>query len=239
MKKLLNLPVSRRSIVFLALLIAIDLAFIFIHGIHRSTDWLQDPNFSMTQDRGYAEIFQYFKTFLIALGLGLLAFWKRSRIYTAWVCIFSYILLDDSLQLHERLGNILQNSLGFASTAYLRGQDFGELTVFAVFGVLFLALLVATYRAERNYSNRKASVRLFILLVLFALCGGLADMMHYILAAFSTPQSVLRLMTLLEDGGELIVMSLIAWFVCLLLEKRSQPIYPVYSRLLSGRGQHL
>lgn len=226
MKKLLHLPASKRSIQFLILLLAIDLAFIVLHCIYRTTDLITDYRFSIAQDRGYAEIFQYCKTAFLAFSLGFLAIYRKSLSYVSWSILFFFTLLDDSLEIHEGLGQAIQNTIDFSFIPLLRTRDVGELIVYAGVGSLLLGMLTLSYRKEQDAGIKQISVRLFLLLLGFAFCGVVVDIIHFVFEALSAPQSILRLLTIVEDGGEMIIMSVIAWFVFLVLEQRSQASTP-------------
>lgn len=228
MKKLLHIPASNRSIKFLAVLIAIDIVFIGLHCIYRTTDLITDYRFSIAQDRGYAEIFQYCKLAFLALSLGFLAIYRKSLSYLTWSILFLFTLLDDSLEIHEGLGQVIQNTFDFSFIPLLRTRDVGELIVYAGVGSILLGMLAFGYRKERDSGIRRISVRLFLLLLAFAFCGVVVDIVHFVFEALSAPQSILRLLTIVEDGGEMLIMSVIAWFVFIVLEQRWQ------SRELSG-----
>ncbi|MGI0484830.1 hypothetical protein ACN4EK_05275 [Pantanalinema rosaneae CENA516] len=224
-----NQLVSKLSISFLVPLLALDLAFILLHIAARMTHVVpNEPQFLITQDGGYAEQFQYVKLLLIVLGLGLLAIRQRSRIFFTWTGIFLYILLDDALELHERLGFLLEAAWQLPAIGGLRGQDLGELLVFASVGIISLISLVWSYRTERQPATRRTSVYLFVLLLLFAVFGGVVDMVHMAVSAIASPLWLQRLFTILEDGGEMVMVSIIAAFVYRLTKSKAPtPAVPV------------
>jgi hypothetical protein len=67
-------------------------------------------------------------------------------------------------------------------------------------------LAVVYNSGSRNF--RRASVVLFILLLLFAFFAVVTDLLH-VLLPFPT---LARVFDAIEDGGEMVVMSLIVWF---------------------------
>lgn len=199
---------SNWSTRILYLFLATDLVFIIFHLIHVYSGVAENPSFSLETDGGYAEIFQYFKEYWIALILGFLALRKHSATYLGWSLLFFYMLLDDSLQLHERLGWRLSRQLNFLPSFNLRPEDFGELIVSGFFGLFFLIFIAAAYRFSDRLS-RKISRSLIKMLFALALFGIVVDMIHIVMYS----PTLDPLFILLEDGGELIVMTVIAGFV--------------------------
>ncbi len=197
------------SIFFLILLVTADLAFIGLELLH-SWGYARDPKFSLGRERGYAEIYQYIKLLWITFILSRFAFEKRQAIYGVGALLFFYLLLDDSLEIHETAGRIIGDRIGIESAFGLRGQDYGELGVSAFAGVFFLTAGWLAYRYSDALA-RKVGVYLLISLFVLALFGVGADMLHQFVAN-KFPWSETPLL-ILEDGGELIVVSAICWFV--------------------------
>lgn len=208
----LNKPLSFRlgnfATILLYLLIATDSVFILIHCVHQFSSLLPNDLFSLERDRGYSEIFQYIKEFWITLLLGFLAIQYRSILYFGWSSLFFYLLLDDSLEIHEKLGRWFSLQLGFSNLFGLRSNDFGELLVSGFMGLFFLILLSTAYRSSER-SFRKSSKTLILLLVILAFFGIVGDVLH----TLAKGSSANDFFGILEDGSELIVMSAIASFV--------------------------
>jgi hypothetical protein len=152
--------------------------------------------------------------------LGLLAVQKRSLLYLAWSLLFFYLLLDDSLSIHERLGGIISNELGLSPAFNLRAKDFGEIIVSACVGFFFLIFIGIAYRFGDRMS-RETSRYLIMMLFALALFGIVVDMIHIIV--FQSP-SLEPLLAVVEDAGEMLVMSVIAGFVFLLPKRLSQDL---------------
>ncbi|HAG84639.1 MAG TPA: hypothetical protein DD379_15060 [Cyanobacteria bacterium UBA11162] len=209
----MKLKLNNWSTRLLYLLLATDFIFISLHILYKATDFISDPLFSLEQDLGYAEVFQYIKEYWIALCLGLLAATNRSLVYLSWSLLFLYLLVDDSLQIHETWGESLSQHLSLSPMFNLRMQDFGELIVSSSIGLFFLILIGTSYKFSDRLS-RKSSKYLIGMLLSLALFGIAIDLVHVAFRSF--PMS--SLLGLLEDGGEHGVMSVIAWFVFLLPE---------------------
>jgi hypothetical protein len=208
---------SNWPIKFLGLFLATDIVFIIIHIFYLNTDLVSNPYFSIEQDRGYAEFFQYIKEYWIALLLGWLGLRNRSILYGAWSLLFLYLLLDDSCSVHEKLGLTIGNKLSLLPTFNLRSADLGELIVSAGVGLFFLVLIAIAYRFGDRLS-RKTSRHLVTLLFALALFGIVIDLLHIALPFPSWAD----FLGLLEDGGEMVVMSIIAWLVFSVSERSEQ-----------------
>jgi hypothetical protein len=164
-------------------------------------------------DKGYAEAFQYIKEFWIAGLLAFISFRTRKFFFFAWSLLFLYFLLDDSLSIHEKLGNTLSGYLAFATQFKLEANDLGELIASAFFGFVLLSIIgLSTYLSSRKI--KLISLDLAILLGVLIFFGVGMDVLHAI--ARSIPGS--GILTLVEDGGEMMAMSLICWYAASLLE---------------------
>ena len=92
----------------------------------------------------------------------------------------------------------------------LRGQDYGEVGAYAIAGIIFL---LSGWLAYRHGSSLARRIGLHLLVGVFALAvfGVGADMAHQLLGSrFPWTETSL---VVLEDGGELIVVSAICWFI--------------------------
>jgi hypothetical protein len=188
----------------LLLLVLADVAFVVAHILHNHTAWLPSPRLSIEQDRGYAEMFQYFKEFSIVLLLAGYARRKRSLLLAAWSLLFVYVLADDAFALHETGGKVVAHHFGFSPMLGLRSGDLGELAVTTLAGSSLL-FLIGLAHSRAAAPLREASVDLLLLLMAFACCAVLFDLLH-IAAPFGVPRAAYAL---LEDGGEMLVMTLI------------------------------
>ena len=192
----------------LILLIAADVSFIVLHLFHTYTILLPDNLFSIGQDRGYGEFFQYTKELWVAILLFLLGLRKRKFLYIIFAFLFLYFLIDDALEVHERFGAFLSDFLNFQPNLGLRAIDFGELAVSIFFGALFFIAIGITHH-QSDSSARTVSKYLIILIVLLALFGVVMDMLEVIVEhAVVNP-----ILVMIEEGGEMLVMSMITWFV--------------------------
>jgi hypothetical protein len=197
----------------LFLCLATDAGFIFVHLIHWQTSVADSHLFSIEADRGYAEVFQYIKEYWTVLLLGLIALQRRSVLYLSWALLFFYLLLDDSLHIHERLGDLASTKLAFSNLFSMRATELGELVISGLVGFFFLVVIAISYHFG-NSKFRKISQRLIVLLLALVVFGIALDVVHSLLKL----TAINMLIGLLEDGGEMLVMSVIISFVFGLLE---------------------
>ena len=125
--------------------------------------------------------------------------------------MFAYLLLDDALQIHERGGTLVAARLGLMHAFRLRGKDFGELAVSAAAGILLLPLLIWAYRSG-SQMFRKVSQDLILLILVLVFFGVVIDMVGI---AIQAGKGVGFIMGVIEEGGEMIAVSLILWYVFL------------------------
>lgn len=209
------------SISLLILLISADLVFICLEILY-SLGYASEYKFSLGAERGYAEVYQYVKLFWIVLILLWFVFKMYQPVYGIGALLFFYFLLDDSLEIHETFGGHIVKWAGLVPAFGLRAQDFGELAVYALIGTFFLLAGWVAYK-HSDALAKQASLYLLAGVIGLAVFGAGADMLHSMLEDrfpwTNTP------MVILEDGGEMIVVSVICWFVySLAIQKLSQPL---------------
>lgn len=209
-------PSARRLLV---LLLSLDAAFIAIDIIRRCTPWFHSALWSIEKDLGYPEIYQYIKFALLVVLLLATAGQRRQLGYAAWAVVFFYFLLDDALEVHERLGGRLGFSQAFLQSLGYRPLDVGELMVSAGVGLGLMALLVFFYlRGDQAF--RQTSRDLLLLVGLLAFFGVGVDMAKKPLEHLANHWGLHRAYGLvegvIEDGGESVAASLLLWYAFLL-----------------------
>jgi hypothetical protein len=191
----------------LVLLIAADLAFIVLHVIYVETALLRGRPFSLEADNGVPEAYQYVKQFWV--GLCMAALFRRTRavVYSGWALVFAFLLLDDAFQLHEHVGEWLGAKYALPASFGLRPDDIGELLFLAaVGGVTVLLIGLGWWRGDSN--ARIVSRDMGLLVIALATLGVGVDIVH-VIAYFKAPL-LAQFLLILEDGGEMIVVSIIA-----------------------------
>lgn len=216
---------DRKANKFLILLITLDLVFIVIHYINALTPLLNSDKFSIGIDNGYAEIFQYMKFASVIMFLFLIIKKTGTKSYLAWILIFAYMLVDDSVRIHDRFGSYIAMNLDFSPPFGLRLLDIGELVVSAIAGLILVPVIVFSY-IKGTTLFKKNSENLIVLLCLMVFFGIGMDMIHMMIID-KVPDNLLRgvnsILGLLEDGGEMIAASLILWYSYLLERRNGDP----------------
>jgi hypothetical protein len=196
---------------WLWLLLAADLAFVALHVYRKvhGSGWMLD----ISNDGGYAEMFQYLKEFWIALLLARAAMLRRDRWLWLWSAVFAYVLLDDAASLHERAGNWLAAHGGVGAAYGAEAKDIGQLLFFACAASACAGAVIALRRfmPAPPMAPHKALLLLFAGLVFF---GVGVDLLHSILAPLGV-----RGLGVIEDGGEMLVMSAVAAYAAGLVRR--------------------
>jgi hypothetical protein len=144
----------------------------------------------------------------IAVLFLILGIKKKQGIYYIFSLLFLYLLIDDSFEVHENLGRVIAEIFNFQPWLGLRAVDFGELIVSAVFGGLFFTALILVYTLS-DHVTRQITLYMGILFVLLVFFGVVLDMVTVMVDHRETA----RVLEMIEEGGEMLVMSVITWFV--------------------------
>lgn len=205
---------------FLILLLVADIIYILLYV----STWLPSSSYLskaisevvtyqellwITEEQSYAEVFQYLKELWIALILGFGAWQRKSFLFIAWALLFSYLLMDDSLSIHEIIGSKISSLLQFQDAFRLRAVDFGEVVVSATVAIVFLIVISWAYFRSSS-TERKYSQFLTFFLLALAVTGIFLDLIHVVV---SDNLYFNLIFALLEDGGEQIIMSFALSFV--------------------------
>lgn len=207
----------------LILILLIDIFFIFANWLY-SSNFLSDDSFDITKDLGYAEWFQYLKESAIALILLQIFRKTKVTIFIVWSLFFIYLLLDDSNKIHEIIGNAIASNLIIKGPHIfnLRGQDLGELIICTLVGSFFFLLFIRFFYQCRQLIKR-INYNLIALVMLLMFCGIFVDMAHSVLPSVSG-------MTTLEDGGEMLVMSVICWYALNLIIHSPETVFSLLNK---------
>ena len=204
------LGVKEKNFKLLILLLLTDLIFILIHIVHQLDllGMLSKELLSLAVDGSYAEVYQYIKEYWIILLLLLIGTNRKSNLYFAWALLFFYFLLDDSLQIHEILGQYSAIQFNFQDKFNLRSQDFGELVVSLFVGIILFSIIGA-FHYKSSTREKKRSKSLFFLVLILILFGIGVDMIDSMI-----PITFWKaIFALIEDAGEMIVMSIILRYI--------------------------
>lgn len=203
-------PLDAKSPSFILWLsLSADLGFIILHIIFKTTTLLNTTLYSVKRDHGYSEFFQYIKYLWIILLLFYIlkktGYWG----YLSWTALFLYFLFDDAFEVHENMGGLIAGRLYFTPPFNLRLQDIGEVAVYAVFGsLLMLGIFWAYKRGSQNFKG--ISIDLLLLVAILSFLGIVVDNVEI---ALDHGIFLEEAVGLLDDGGELIVVSVMLWYV--------------------------
>ena len=192
----------------LVLLVAADLVFIVLHILAINTDLINRRLFLMGKDDGYAEVYQYIKEFWVVILLAYLFVRRPSYLFASWCLVFSYIFVDDALGVHQHVGGVITGYFGFNGAFGLPGYQFGEFVFAAIVGALLLIVIGASSLLSSK-KQRSVSNSLLFLLLGFFFFSFFFDFIH----EFFMDAEFRWIFTAIEDGGEMVVMSVIAWYL--------------------------
>lgn len=217
MKKLKFQPAAE----ILLLLLLTDFLSILAHFALRLSPQIKSTYWTITTDRGFGETFQYVKEFWLFCSFAILASSRAEWSYLSFSLLFGYLLIDDAFLVHERVGEWIATTQNFQPVLGLRAIDLGELVVAASTGLFFLLLIGVSYWLGTQ-QFRWICKRLFVLLGCLAFFGVVVDALHIMIEVINRPGIPLGFaFELAEDGGEMIVMSLLCWYGISLLKQPS------------------
>ena len=194
------------SLLILLLLLSADFMFVVIHFLYKLTH--PDPYslFHLTIDRSYAEIFQYIKYFWIIILFIYIVRSTRINQYFSWILVFVFFFFNDAFQLHREIGRFIAINFNLNPPFHLAPHDVGSLVYFIISGVLLSGILFWSYRrGNQNFKICTIDLGIFMLFIVFF--GVVVDAVH---AAFNLYGMGL---SILEDSGEMLMVSLILWYV--------------------------
>ncbi|NSX54656.1 hypothetical protein [Parasulfitobacter algicola] len=201
----------------LCALIAIDILLIFAYvagQIAVSAGILSDMpgRLNIEIDYAIAEKFNVFKWALAAMALAAAFVFSRKWAWAVLMACFILLGLDDSQSGHETFGT----TAGLSVFEYLQVTSFfgldqqviGELIVLAGMGILvFGAIAIAWIRS--NPDIRAKLIPFFIALIALSVCGVIFDAVHATLITPGTVGLLNTILGILEDGGEMIFISIL------------------------------
>jgi Glycosyl transferase family 2 len=204
--------IDRRLVWLCMTPIIVDLLFVAVHGVHTIYASLYTARipvlgwrWNIGYDRSYLEIFGYLKMIFIVWMLMSISQRQDRPVYLTLAIIFIFALLDDSLEVHETLGQDIADALALGPFAGLRPVDFGELFFWTGAGILLLGLAAIGLVKTTGRDRANGLIFLGALAALMVFAVGV-DMTHVMVDnAF---RGAGLLFTVLEEGGQQITLSL-------------------------------
>lgn len=221
MKKIQKLKFFERDLKVLLIFLSGDLFYFFLYLAHKAARLLdigvaiRNPAFELTRDLGVPESYQYVKEFWIVILFAWFIYKSKNYSFFSWMFLYFYLLFDDMLRIHEELSTFIFARFGIVAEDILftgfRYQDIGELAISLAFGIFFLLLIIFAYKRE-NLDNRNIYKTLTTLLFALLFFGIGIDMADQLISNTGSKLLII-LVDILEDGGEMLVMSLTCWYV--------------------------
>lgn len=138
----------------------------------------------------------------------------RHLVFLCLAIVVLVLLFDDGLEIHEKLGGRVAKAIHLGPKLALRAQDYGEIIVISILGVFCAGTLMVGYL----YSSSTTIVHLIhfgAILVILAFFGVALDMFHSMgtyLADGHYTKAIAFAVGLTEDGGEMLVGTLMLAF---------------------------
>lgn len=211
------------SVRLLVPLLVVDLAFVVasvVHEVRYGIDLRAPSPWLLEADGGYSETWGYVLQAALAVSLVAVAVLSRRPVWVGWAALFAAALADDKLRLHENKGAWLADRLGerlwFPPDGFLglRANDLGEILVWGLLSVVPLGV-VALCLLRSDHRTRRANLGLAVLVAAYVFFGGVVDQLHVLV--LDTPLA--GSLGTVEDGGELVVLSLTLSYVVALLRR--------------------
>jgi hypothetical protein len=198
--------------------ITVDLGFILLNAVaialfHLGMIDAVPEALKITHDLALPEEFNYLKWGVIAVSLIWLALRDHWFAPFAWALVFTMILLDDSLQLHEQFGAYVASWSELPSSTFFYADDVGEMLAFGMMGLTAFSLGAILYWRS-GAAGRALSLRYGVIFLVLGGFGVGVDAVHQLVShmaegtAFATLLS--QLFGMVEEGGEMIVASFAA-----------------------------
>jgi hypothetical protein len=208
-----------KLLIGLSFLIAVDIGFVATYSVHEIYNLLHKDDatpihfrWRIGADHSYAEFFGYAKA-LAVVALLISAHRLSSKwMYSVWAGVFAYVVLDDALLIHERLGRALA---GPSSSDW--EWDMGQLATWGVVGLALLAITVASL-VRSSGQERTNGVLLLATLLALGFFAVAIDLAHVLFRASFTGAS--QVFTVIEEGGEQLVLSLAVALTALIRRRK-------------------
>ena len=224
----------RSASVLLVLLLLFDLLFVSLSLINYFKH-LESSKLNIINEAGYAEVYQHIKFLLVIVLLIYIALKNASARYLTWAGVFTYFLLDDFLQIHERFGNKIASSITFIPPLGISHQAFGELVISLIAFLIMFAVLVQAYRGSGSTTFKKISLDMALLIIVLAFFGVFIDVAN---TAIKIGWKTRFLLWYVEEGGELVTVSFILWYIFLVAIRDNQTGNYIYDYLRCKKLTH-
>ena len=208
-----SLTTIARSRAFLTALAIVALVDGVLLGLGLATVYVDSEGgelpswFYLNAEFSFGEIWEYSLTVAAATGL----LWRYRRLREPVVgylgLVFAWLTLDNALALHEAIGHAISPLFMFAEHSKPNPDDYGELVSLCVIAAAILFGFARTALASARQSVFQ-SLAIIAVLGTAAFFGVCIDFIDAALSGHS--QLVKSAMSFIEDGGEMVLLSIAA-----------------------------
>lgn len=202
----------------LLLLLSADLIFIVLH-IANAIVGINASLYDIGGNGSYAETHQFVKLLWIMILFAYVLKSTKRVGYGAWILIFLCFLIVKSLNMHQIIGALVAGKFSpyLSQFISLQPRHFGELAVLAIAGAFLSVIMIWAY-LRSSTSFREVSKDMLVLMTGFVFFGIFLDLF----AAIRVGPLVKFGLRTLEDGGEMVMVSLMLWYVFLLALRKEK-----------------
>jgi hypothetical protein len=213
---------ERSASLLLLLLLSTDFVFIVLHSVLHIIIAAFAPDASLCNTSGicsYMDIYHLMMLFWVIILFAYVLRSTRFAGYISWILVFTFFLFDDALLLHQKIGDHVAGIYDARPLYNLSlPPRYFELTTLAIMGFILLAIVAWAY-LHSPLVFRKVSIDMLLFIAALVFFGLIVDLAE---AARLGPGVILTLQ-IIEDGGEIVVDSLILWYVFLLALRNGKP----------------
>ncbi|MDO4259341.1 MAG: hypothetical protein Q4C87_07460 [Actinomycetaceae bacterium] len=181
-----------------------DLLFIALHLVVWQP-FAPDSLLHIGAEQSYSEIFQIVKYIMAMTFFGVAAYVHKQSFLAWWVLIVIILLIDDALGMHESWGGRIAEYL----PDFLKGPlaySWGEVTYFSIGAAFVMVILLLSHFLWCPPEMKTLHRFCILILCALAFVGIVIDFMH---THFSTSPRRELFFTVLEDGSEMLLLSLL------------------------------
>ncbi len=195
--------------VLLMVMLAIDVALILAHAFQARLPFLRPGLFDIDAQFSLSSLMIFAQFAAMVLFLSEIKYNRRDRAFDFWKYLFLYILADDIFEISEHAGEILGELFSFETLFGLTPADYGKFA-FAIGGGLAVSAFLGYLLRRSSREFVTVSFAIFVMLSCFAFFAVVFDIIH---AIFDKDPRMGFAFAILEEGGEMIVLSFLTAYL--------------------------
>ncbi len=189
--------------VLLMVMLAIDVGLILAYAFQARLPLLRTGLFDIDAQFSLSSVLNFAQFAAMVFFLSEIKYNRRDRAFDFWKYLFLYILADDIFEISEHAGRILGELFSFETLFGLAPADYGKFA-FAIGGGLAVSAFLGYLLRRSSREFVSASFAIFVMLSCFAFFAVVFDVIH---AVFDKDPRLGFAFGILEEGGEMIVLS--------------------------------